>query len=157
MHMCTTSLHAEELQIKAKEFSVQDISKFLQSIKLDQYASAFEEFEVSGELLIQFQDDELKEVGVISALHRLKIRVYFRRLVLGSKELADQYPPKMIAQFLEESKQLKQFASSFLENEIDGEMLDMASDEVLKELGVEMGVHMRMIRTKLKSHLEVKI
>ena len=41
-----------------------------------------------------------------------------------------------------------------MENAIDGELLLNASDDVLQKLGVEKGVHMRMIRTKFKSWIE---
>ncbi len=128
------------------------MTAFLHTITLDQYITAFEEYEINGELLIQFKDEELKEMGVLSALHRLKIRFLFRRQVLGSQDFAEQYPPPVVAAILEGSKQLKQFASSFLGNAIDGELLVNASDEVMKELGVEKGVHMRMIRSNFKTH-----
>lgn len=147
-------LTAEQLQDKARQFSIQDIVTFLQSKKLDQYATAFEEYEINGELLIQFQDEDLEDLGVNNPLHRLIIRMCFRRLVLGSEEFASQYPPQAVAQFLDANKQLKQFSRSFLENAIDGELLLNASDDVLQKLGVEKGVHMRMIRTKFKSWIE---
>ena len=134
---------------------MEDVIAFLQTINLDQYVTAFEEFEINGELLIQFRDDELKEMGVLSALHRLKIRIYFRRQVLNSQEAEEQWPPQMVAEFLERDKQLKVFASIFLENKMDGELLLNASDDVMKELGVEKGVHMRMIRTRFKSYIAV--
>ena len=138
----------------ARPFSIQDIVTFLQSKELDQYATAFEEYEINGELLIQFQDGDLEDLGVSNPLHRLIIRMCFRRQVLGSEEFASQYPPQAVAQFLDANKQLKQFSRSFLENGIDGELLLNASDAVLRELGVEKGVHMRMIRTKFKSWIE---
>ena len=121
---------------------------------MDQYATAFEEYEINGELLIQFQDGDLEDLGVNNPLHRLIIRMCFRRLVLGSEEFASRYPPQAVAQFLDANKQLKQFSRSFLENAIDGELLLNASDDVLQKLGVEKGVHMRMIRTKFKSWIE---
>lgn len=124
---------------------------FLQSKKLDQYATTFEEYDINGELLIQFQDDDLEDIGITNPLHRLIIRICFRRLVIGTEEFASQYHPQAVAQFLEANKQLKQFSQSFLENGIDGELLLNASDAVMKELGVEKGIHMRVIRTKFKS------
>lgn len=142
---------AEELQERAKQFTLQDIVSFLQSNKLDQYATTFEEYEINGELLIQFQDDDLEDIGITNPLHRLIIRICFRRLVIGTEEFASQYHPQAVVQFLEANKQLKQFSQSFLENGIDGELLLNASDAVMKELGVEKGIHMRVIRTKFKS------
>lgn len=138
------------MQQKASNISVEDVISFLHSIKLDQYAETFRELEINGELLIQFQDDELKEMNVTSALDRLKIRICFRRFVLKSQEVAEQYPASWVAHILEESNQLRQFADSFLENGVDGELLMNASDDVFRELGVGMGIHIRRIRIVFK-------
>lgn len=140
-----------DVQQMASRYTCQDVVTFLESIQLGQYAIVFKEYEINGELLIEFGDDELKEMGIFSPLHRLKIRVCFQRLVLGSQEIVDQYPPSAVAHLLEENAQLKKFSTSFIENGIDGELLLNASDEVLRELGVEKGVYMHMIRNKLKS------
>lgn len=150
LHTTFTS-PGKDLEQSAKQYSVGDLVTFLQSIQLDQYATAFEDFEINGELLVQFSDSDLKDIGIASALHRLKISTFFRRLVTGSHELADRFPVESVVKFLNENRQLKQFASSFELNGIDGELLLNASDEVMRELGVEKGVHIRMIVTKFKA------
>ena len=153
--MCVLFNHTEDLQQKASHISVEDVVRFLQSIKLDQYAATFKEYEINGELLVQFQDNELEEepLKITSALHRLKIRLCFRRFVLGAQETAERYPASWVSQILEESNQLKQFSNSFLENEIDGELLLNASNDVFRELGVGMSIHIHKIRTVFKSKI----
>lgn len=142
------------MQRRAKEYSLQDILAFLESKNLSHYAKLFEEFDINGELLIQFHDDELRDMGIESALDRLRISTYFRRHVVKSEGLAELYPVEAVFQFLQETRPLQQFAASFKEQCIDGEMLLNASDEVMNELGVEKGVHKLMIRQKFKARLD---
>ena len=141
----------KDVQQLAKQYTVGDLVSFLQSIHLDQYATAFEDYDINGELLIEFSDDDLKDIGITSALHRLKISTFFRRLVTRSQEIANRYPVECVVKFLSDNRQLKQFAPSFEQNNIDGELLLKASDDVMRELGVEKGVHIRMIVTKFKA------
>lgn len=135
----------------AKRFSVQDVVKFLHKVKLDQYATIFEDFEINGELLVQLPDNELQDMGIASALVRLKISNYFRRYIAGVKSIPDDQSVKKVAKFLEDIKPLKQFASTFEENGVDAQLLLDASDDVMRELGVDTGVHIRLIRTKFKN------
>lgn len=143
------TLDENELEL-AKQLSVEDIVKFLHDVKLEQYATIFEEFEINGELLIQLPDNELQDMGIVSALDRLKISVYFRQYVLGAKNIPNQQSVREVVKFLEDNKPLRQFASRFGENNVDALLLLSASDEVMRELGVDTGVHVRLIRTKFK-------
>ena len=141
-----------DVQDVTKDVTVNKVIEFLIHSKLEQYVDAFEEYEIDGELLIQASDEELEEIGVSNPLHRLKIRIGFRRFVIGSKgDVSMAYPASKVAKILSESKQLKQFARAFAENDIDGELLLNASDSVMRQLGVSKGVHMRMIRLKFRS------
>ena len=140
---------ASELE-KAKSLSVEDVVKFLYHVKLDKYASIFEDFEINGELLIQLPDNELQDMGIASALDRLKISVYFRQYILGIKNIPNQESVREVVRFLEDNKPLSQFAFKFGENSVDVQLLLSASDEVMRELGVDKGVHIRLIRTKFK-------
>ena len=143
------TLDENELEL-AKQLSVEDIVKFLHDVKLEQYATIFEEFEINGELLIHLPDNELQDMGIVSALDRLKISVYFRQYVLGAKNIPNQQSVREVVKFLEDNKPLRQFASRFGENNVDALLLLSASDEVMRELGVDTGVHVRLIRTKFK-------
>ena len=135
----------------AKQFSVHDVVKFLHEVKLDQYAPVFEEFEINGELLAQLPDNELQDMGISSALVRLKISNYFRRYIVGAKDIPDDQSVKKVVKFLGDIKPLKQFSATFEENRIDSQLLLDASDDVMRELGVDTGVHIRLIRTKFKN------
>ena len=50
-----------------------DIREWLTNLELSQYAEAFEEHEISIELLGELDQDLLKEVGITTLGHRLKI------------------------------------------------------------------------------------
>ena len=143
---------AEDMQHRAKNYPLPEVIAFLESKGLGCYSKIFEEFDINGELLIQFHDDELRDIGIDSALDRLRISTYFRRHVVKSEGLAELYPA--VVQFLQEIRPLQQFAASFGENRIDGELLLNANDEVMNELGVEKGVHKLMIRQKFKARLD---
>jgi hypothetical protein len=47
-----------------------DVTEWLRSLRLEQYASAFEENHISPELLPSLTADDLKELGVASVGHR---------------------------------------------------------------------------------------
>jgi hypothetical protein len=51
-----------------------EIRKWLESIGLGQYADAFETNDIDMDLLKQVDDEMLKDIGVLSAGHRLRIR-----------------------------------------------------------------------------------
>ena len=144
----------EDLQHRAKDFTVKDIVNFLESKGLGHYSQLFEEYEINGELLVQFHDDELSDIGITSALDRLRITMYFKRLVVKSDGIAELYPVEAVVQFLEQTRPLQQFAESFHEQQIDGELLLNASDDAMNELGVVKGVHKMMIRQKFKARLD---
>ena len=71
------------VQENAHILSVQDVTNFLSSIKLDKYSAAFQENNISGDVLISATPDDLSELGVKSALDKLKILVGFKRHVHG--------------------------------------------------------------------------
>jgi len=48
--------------------------KLLESVDLDQYADAVEANDIETDLLKQVDDQTLKDIGVASAGHRLRIR-----------------------------------------------------------------------------------
>ena len=142
------------MERRAKGYSHQDVLDFLQTNDLGQYTQNFEDFNIDGSLLMQFRDDELLDIGVQSALDRLKITTYFKRLVVKSEGLAELYPVESVVNFLQETRPLQQFAERFGECKIDGELLLNASDDVMNELGVEKGVHKLVIRQKFKAKMD---
>ena len=139
----------------AQQFSVEDVVKFLHKVKLGQYAAIFEDFEINGELLVQLPDNELQDMGITSALDRLKISKYFHQYIAGVRNIPNERSVKKVVKFLEDIKPLKQFASTFSDNNVDVQLLLDASDDVMRELGVDTGVHIRLIRTKCKNSPEL--
>ncbi len=83
--MCVCLSLADEMEHRAKALSSQDVLDFLENKGLSCYAKYFEDLNVDGGLLITLQDNELSEIGVDSALDRLKITTYSKRLVVGSE------------------------------------------------------------------------
>jgi hypothetical protein len=59
---------------------VSEISKWLESIGLGQYADAFESNDIDMDLLTQIDDQALRDLGMTSAGHRLRIRNAITRL-----------------------------------------------------------------------------
>jgi hypothetical protein len=57
-----------------------DVRKWLAGIGLGQYAEAFEANDIEMDLLKGIDDQTLKEIGVASAGHRLRIRCPYRKL-----------------------------------------------------------------------------
>ncbi len=139
----------------AKKVSVEQVVEFLQSVQLDQYATTFEESDISGELLMEFQDAELEEMEIDSPLDRLKIVVFFKRFLMESEgvQQEDIVSPSEVAKVLNEYRQLKEYAKAFLENRMDSDLIGSASDEVFRELGVEKGAHRLMIRSKFNANI----
>ena len=70
------------LEPAVEEYTAQQVAEFLQSVGLGQYSEKFLESDISGDMLLQADDDVMEEVGVQSRLHRVQIVVQFRRHVL---------------------------------------------------------------------------
>ena len=64
-----------------------EVRKWLEAIGLTQYADAFEANDVEIDLLGQLDDQVLKDIGVSSAGHRLRIRNAITKLSPLEREL----------------------------------------------------------------------
>ena len=60
------------------QHSLQEVLTFLKQNKLDKHCANFQKFSMDGDLLLEAPDSVLKELGVSSAVERLKIKVYMR-------------------------------------------------------------------------------
>ena len=67
------------METLASEYSASDIAEFLSEIELPQYAEAFENEEISGDLLLTADPETLADLGVTSPLHQLVIVQQFRK------------------------------------------------------------------------------
>ena len=134
------------------------MANFVTSIGYSNYAELFEENDFSGDALIVSTDEHLKDLGIESALARLKIVILFQRQLQGLHSLAKNFPADKVVQFLDGLKphEKKQYKQSFDENEIDGEILlaMQGKEDVMIELGVQRSAHRLMIMSKFKTLIE---
>ena len=78
-----------------------EVAEFLcRKLNMGHYVLFFQENEIDGDLLLRATDEILKEIGIQTALDRLKIRIAFRREVLGPSELAKKYPVAEVVNLL---------------------------------------------------------
>ena len=64
--------------------SVERVTDFLQrNLHMGQYVPLFEQKQIDGDLLLVATDEILQEIGIVSALDRLKIRIHFKREMSG--------------------------------------------------------------------------
>ena len=131
----------------AKKYPLAEVAEFLcRKLNMERYVLFFQENEIDGDLLLRATDEILKEIGIQTALDRLKIRIVFRREVLGPSDLAKKYPVAEVVNLLKAHDMGAQYQLLLERNEIDGEMLSEASDQVLKEIGIKSQMHQKNIR-----------
>ena len=138
------------METRAKSYETKDVRNFLLDIGLQQYIEAFEEEGVTGADVLKMSDKALEEdLEVKSPLHRLKIQILFKRRLLNADP---KYPVQYVITFLQSVKKFSQYAKTFEENEIDGEMLLNAKPKVLEQLGVTKELHKTQIHTQFEKY-----
>ena len=60
------------------QYPLQSVLAFLEQNKLDKYSAIFQQSGMDGDLLLEAGDSVLKELGVSSAVERLKMKVHER-------------------------------------------------------------------------------
>lgn len=66
-------LFQRRLQGDVVRYSLQTVLDFLKEYKLDKYCPIFQKWGMDGDLLLKADDNVLKEMGVMSPLHRTRI------------------------------------------------------------------------------------
>ena len=118
-----------------KRLGVQYSSKlpqFLESIGL-------EDVEDAGGKSIIYTDDELEFIGISEAVQQLRFRVLLQRELLNTTPtVAVLFPVDKVCEFFRTFKnsKIKECADEIKEKGIDGEMLYLADQKVLCELGI---------------------
>lgn len=126
------------------------MADFLKTVGLEEYAQDVIENEVSGNMLVVGNGEEVMEELGMSAVEQLRLHFLYRRHLLERQsELAKQFPVKKVVKFFEQHKVLRSKASAIEKNQIDGEMLLQASAKVREELKITP-IGWRLIETKLK-------
>jgi len=69
------------LQGGEAQYSLETVLNFLGQNKLDKYHAVFQESGMDGDLLLEADDNVLKELGVKSALDRTRIRTKYKTFV----------------------------------------------------------------------------
>ena len=129
-----------------------EVAEFLcRALDMEHYVLFFQENGIDGDLLLRATDEILKDIGIQSALDRLKIRIAFRREVLGPSDLAKKYPVAEVVNLLKAHDMDAQYQLLLERNEIDGEMLSEASDQVLIEIGIKSRMHRKNIRKLIQN------
>ena len=143
---------------RVRQYDSKAVANFVTSIGYSDYAEQFHDSGLSGDVLIDCTDKELKDLEIESALARLKIVILFKRQIQGLNTLAKNIPTERVVEFLDGLKppEKEQYKQSFGDNEIDGEMLLAmeGKDDVMIELGVQKSLHRRMILSKFKTFLD---
>ena len=161
MHLWNISVfpQLDEIQMlqRARGYTSRAVANFVGSIGYSDYAERFDSNCVSGDVLIDCKDEELKDLEIDSALARLKIVILFRRELQGLSDLARNVTTERVVEFLDMLKlqEKEQYKQSFSDNEIDGEMLLAmeGNNDVMIELGVQKSLHRRMIWSKFRTYL----
>ena len=88
------SLPSNNTAVRVETWSINDVSRWLTSISLSQYQSAFKEGAVDGSFLCELTDDDLRNtLGVEHRLHRKKILFSIRCLKNYADAQVSQVPP----------------------------------------------------------------
>ena len=115
--------------------------------------TAFKDLDISGDVLLMAgQGAGLEDLGVTNPLHRLKISILFRRQLEGVGKIAKRYPVEEVIRFLNAHK-MNEFVEKFKEEQIDGEMLLDASEEVLNELGIQKHIQKLALKSNFKKYI----
>ena len=74
-------LFQRSLQGGEAQYPMESVLNFLGQNKLDKYHAVFQESGMDGDLLLEADDNVLKELGVKSALDRTRIRTKYKTFV----------------------------------------------------------------------------
>ena len=69
-------LDTQTLEQSAQDCTPERVGQFLGEIGLGHHVAKFTEEDISGEMLLEADQEMLKELGVTSAIERLKIKVH---------------------------------------------------------------------------------
>ena len=76
--VCYQVLFQRSLQGGAAQYPLESVLDFLEQNKLDKYRDIFQKTGMDGDLLLEADDNLLKELGVKSALDRNRIKTKYK-------------------------------------------------------------------------------
>lgn len=65
----------------AKRYPVEEVVRFLHSIKMSEHVEKFEEHKIDGELLLEASEDALEVLGVVKQMHSITISTHFENYI----------------------------------------------------------------------------
>lgn len=144
------SIAEVSVQEKARKISLEDVASFLASIKLDKYIAAFKENDISGDVLISAKPGDLSELGVKSALDKLKILVGFKRHVEGT---AVKFTTSKLVVALSQNN-LGKHRKPFEQHGVEGDLLLYEDKELVRSMLKEIGITSNLAITRIISKFE---
>ena len=82
-----------------------EVRKWLETVGLAQYANAFEANDIDIDLLSQVDDQLLKDIGISSAGHRLRIRNAITKLGAHDVDEVDRHPELVVFETRQQRQQ----------------------------------------------------
>ena len=79
--VCHQVLFQRSLQGGEAQYSLESVLDFLEQNKLSKYSAIFQESGIDGDLLLEADDNVLKELGVSSAVDRKKFKTKYKTFV----------------------------------------------------------------------------
>ena len=79
--VCHKVLFQRSLQGGGAQYPLESVLNFLEQNKLDKYHDIFQKTGMDGDLLLEADDNVLKELGVKSALDRNRIKTTYKTFV----------------------------------------------------------------------------
>ena len=125
------------------------LPEFMKSIGLGHVEDA------DGKSII-YEDGELEFMGISEAVQQLRFRVLFQRELLNTTPaIAILFPVDKVCEFFKTFKNssISKCASEIKEKGIDGEMLYLADNKVLCELGIP-SVGFRHVKNRFESEVK---
>ena len=146
----------ESIEDKARKVTVQDVANYLSSIKMDKYIPTFQEYEISGDVLLAMKSSDLSDIGVESALDKVKILVGFRQHLEGGTA---KFSVSKLVVALQQSN-LGKYRKLFEQHRVDGDMLLYEDEELvrsmLKEIGIDKNIDITRIMSKFKTFASIR-
>lgn len=105
---------------------------------------------------IVYTDGELEFMGISDAIQQLQFRVLFQRELLNNTPtVATLFPVHKVCEFFKafQNSSVSKCADKIKEKKIDGEMLYLADNRVLSELGIP-NIGFRYVKIRFKSQVK---
>jgi len=77
----TQALFRRRLRGGVRKYPLQTVLTFLEQNNLSKFSAIFRESGIDGDLLLEADDNVLKELGVSSAVDRIKIKAKYKKFI----------------------------------------------------------------------------